>query len=366
MIKHNSVPNSLLQYSQKLTQRKNMNINIIKGTNEIGGSCIKVSTTTTTILLDYGLPLSEESKEVTIDFPIDAVLISHPHQDHFGNIEKLDGDTPIYCGKIAKELMNARVFAGKPLFASNFHHFESGQSFMIGDIQITPFLVDHSAGDAYAFLVEADGKKLFYTGDFRDNGRKAKLFDYMTSRKELKNVDCMLMEGTMIERDNGKFQNESDVEEEIASVINSPLPTFIINSSQNIDNMISAFRACKKEGKTLVTDFYTAWILYIYAQNGKSIPNFKWENIKVLTSNLGKGPKNIYYDKIKEPENKKYFGNFIKDVYENSSNHIKIEDMKDGSDYLFVITPSHIKKAMQKLKAEKSNIIYSQYNQRLF
>ena len=39
-----------------------------------------------------------------------------------------------------------------------------------GDIRVTPFVVDHSALDAYMFLIEIDGKKILFTGDFREHG----------------------------------------------------------------------------------------------------------------------------------------------------------------------------------------------------
>ena len=42
----------------------------------------------------------------------------------------------------------------------------------IGPFVITPYLVDHSAFDAYSLLVEAGGRRLFYSGDFRAHGRK--------------------------------------------------------------------------------------------------------------------------------------------------------------------------------------------------
>ena len=52
----------------------------------------------------------------------------------------------------------------------------------IGPFRVTPYLVDHSAFDAYSLLVEADGKRVFYSGDFRGHGRKGKLFEAMVTR----------------------------------------------------------------------------------------------------------------------------------------------------------------------------------------
>ena len=49
-----------------------------------------------------------------------------------------------------------------------------GTCIEIGPFRITPQLVDHSAFDAYALLVEADGKRVYYSGDFRAHGRKGR------------------------------------------------------------------------------------------------------------------------------------------------------------------------------------------------
>jgi ribonuclease J len=73
-------------------------------------------------------------------------------------------------------------------------------------------LNDHSAFDAYSFLVEADGKSLFYSADFRGHGRKSRLFDQFLKTAP-KPVDVLLMEGTTIGRDDGKevIKSETDL-----------------------------------------------------------------------------------------------------------------------------------------------------------
>ena len=43
----------------------------------------------------------------------------------------------------------------------------------LGPFKITPFLIDHSGFDSYSLMIEADNKRLFYSGDFRIHGRKA-------------------------------------------------------------------------------------------------------------------------------------------------------------------------------------------------
>ena len=49
--------------------------------------------------------------------------------------------------------------------------------------------MDHSAFDAYAFLVEAEGRSLFYSGDFRIHGRKQRVFDYSSDDSQFATVE---------------------------------------------------------------------------------------------------------------------------------------------------------------------------------
>jgi ribonuclease J len=151
-----------------------MKVTIHKGSHEIGGTCIQLSSGKTSILLDAGLPLGADSKPVDLShLSVDALLVSHPHQDHFGLMASLPSSTPVFIGKLARSLIDAPlVFRGKDRYALEFHDFKAWQPFTIGDFTITPYLVDHSAADAYAFLIEAEGKRLFYSGDLRSHGRK--------------------------------------------------------------------------------------------------------------------------------------------------------------------------------------------------
>jgi len=331
-----------------------MKITVHKGTNEIGGSCIELKTNNTTILLDYGTPLQEDSKRIQITNKIDAILISHPHQDHFGEIVNLDSNIPVYCGELARELMNAtKLFTGSELLKNKFKTYKAREKFSVGDFTITPYLVDHSAVDAYALLVEANNKRVLYSGDFRANGRKSKLFDIMIKDNNLKDVDVLLMEGTMLQRNNDDFPDEQSVEDKIFETIkeNNHI-TFMIASSQNIDSIVSAYRACIKTNKIFVIDMYTAWILEKLKLVSNSIPNMNWEKVKVIKKFAGS-----YYQKIKE--NKEYFKQFQHEIFDNI---IEIEDIKkEPSKYFLKVSPWHIEKILNTLDIQESNIIYSQW-----
>ncbi len=335
-------------------------IKIYKGTNEIGGSCVELKTKNTTILLDYGTPLQDTSKQVKITDKIDAILISHPHQDHFGEIVHLDNTTPIYCGELSLELMNAtKIFTGDKLLTNDFQIFKAWESFKIGDFEITPYLVDHSATDAYAFLIKADGKKILYSGDFRANGRKSKLFDSMLKNKELQDIDVLLLEGTMLKRNNDDFPNEQSVEKKIYETIKSSEKiSFMIGSSQNIDSLVSAYRACKKTNKIFVVDIYTAWILEKIQIVSKNVPHISWDGVKVYKPTYKTG--GTQYAKL--TNNKEYFQNFASKIF-LKDNLITLDEIKkEPQKHLIKCSPWYIDEFKNYVDVKISNIIYSQWN----
>lgn len=325
---------------------------IHRGSGEIGGTCIQLSTDRTTILLDLGLPLSQKSKQFDLSsIKTDAVLISHPHQDHYGLIDMIGNDVPVYIGEVGKNLIDAtRILLRKRLHENNFHYFKSWNPFIIGDFTVTPYLVDHSAVDAYAFLIEAQGKRVFYSGDFRAHGRKSKLFEHVI-KSPPKYIDLLFMEGTMMHRDNDEFPTEESVETKILeTIMNQENISFLISSSQNIDRIVSAYRACLKAGKTLVIDFYTAWVLEQLKKVTDNVPAMDWENMRVYAD---------YRQDRTVKDNQEFFGDFRKRVY---NYRVRPEDLKaNPAQYLYLAKTSMCRR-VNSFKGEKPvNVIYSQW-----
>lgn len=334
-----------------------MKILIHRGSNEIGGTCIQLSTDKTTILLDLGLPLSKTSKEINIsNVKPDAVLISHPHQDHFGLIDILSAETPVYLGKLAKELIDATcIFLDRPLKTNNFNFFEKWKSFSIGDFRLTPYLVDHSAVDAYGFLIEAENKRLFYSGDFRGHGNKYKLFDKMIANPP-KDIDLLFMEGTMLERNNNDFPNERAVQNEIRNLISQQENvSFLVSSSQNIDRLVSAHNACVAANKVFVIDFYTAWVLDKVKAVSPGIRAFNWDHIAVLTSGFKSSRQ---YSVMKKQRSR--LGSFINNVFDHT---VKEEIIRTNPSHYLILgkIPSAGRIIESYRGAKPVNVIYSQW-----
>ena len=192
------------------------------------------------------------------------MLISHPHQDHYGLARHIRPQVPIHIGEHAHDILkaasryvpNGHAFAD-PRFIAN------RRPVAIGPFRVTPYLVDHSAFDAYALLIEADGKRVFYSGDFRGHGRKAGLFESLVAHPPA-DIDVLLMEGTTIGRTGAEegFATEDDLERDFVQAFQETKGLhFVWTSSQNIDRLVTIFRAAKRTGRLFLIDLYTAVVL---------------------------------------------------------------------------------------------------------
>jgi len=268
-----------------------MQICIHRGAKEIGGSCVEVISAGKRLIVDLGLPLDAENNDKKYlpqisgwngkDDSLLAIMISHPHLDHFGLLAHISPQIPVIMGKDARRILTqASLFLpGLWPIPANGLNLSSGIPIEVGPFNITPFLIDHSGYDAYSLLIEAEGKRLFYSGDFRAHGRKASLTERLIANPP-GNIDVLLLEGTSLGRlaNNETFPSETDIEQQLVDVFKSAKGlTLVHTSSQKIDRVVSIFRACRKTGKTLVIDLYTAVILE--ATGNKNIPQSDWPDI---------------------------------------------------------------------------------------
>ena len=270
-----------------------MKICIHRGTKEIGGTCVEIESQGKRLVLDVGLPLdTSDPDEIPLhpvkgfhapDASLLGVVISHPHQDHYGLAHRLPKETPFLIGKAAEAILAAAaLFSPAGLKLEKVNHLVDRIPIGLGPFTITPYLVDHSAYDSYAVMVEADGKRLFYSGDFRAHGRKASLIDKLIDNPP-KNVDILLMEGTCIGRANSDegFPTEDDLVPRFAEIFEQTKGMPLVwCSGQNIDRIVTVFKACLRAKRQLIVDMYTAEILR--ATGNERLPQASWAAIRVF------------------------------------------------------------------------------------
>jgi ribonuclease J len=268
-----------------------MKVCIHRGTKEIGGTCIEIESQGMRIVLDIGLPLDAEIDDISPppvsgfkdpDKTLLGIFISHSHLDHYGLAGKLRPGTPILIGQAAKRIIDSsRTFVPGSVELGSTTDLEHGKTITLGPFVLTPYLVDHSAYDAYALLVEADGQRLFYSGDFRGHGRKGKLLDRLVSTPP-KDVDVLLMEGSTLGRSgiDNKYPSESDLETKFLELFQSTKGMALVwCSGQNVDRLVTVYRACRQAGRQFIADMYTASVLR--AIENPRLPQPGWAGFRV-------------------------------------------------------------------------------------
>ncbi len=270
-----------------------MRVCIHRGTKQIGGTCVELEQDGARLILDLGLPLDAEEATSDLLPPIDGihqadpsllgVVLSHPHQDHHGLMRLLPASTPLFMGAAAERIIAAAaMFIRGGVVLQAARHLADGVPLDVGPFRITPFLVDHSAYDSYAMAIQSGGKTLFYSGDVRAHGRKAALFEKLLSRAP-RSVEALLLEGSSIGRlpAGDRFPTESEVEDSLRELaLQTRGAVLVCASAQNIDRVVSVFRAARRSHRVLVIDLYGAVVLA--ATGNSNIPQSDWSDVRLL------------------------------------------------------------------------------------
>lgn len=292
-----------------------MRLTIHRGAKEIGGSCVELEHGGHRLLIDLGIPLVtpgggefDIGDHAGADGPelvtrgvlpdvtglykwqepgITGVLVSHGHQDHYGFLDFIHSNVPVYLSAGTASLIEINaMFSNRGLPTGRVELYEWPGRFKVGIFEITPHLVDHSCFGAFAFDIEAGGKRVIYSGDFRDHGHIGKATDMMLDRVP-PDADVLLLEGTMMGRKAELVLTEQELADEAKAICSvSGRPVLVYQSGQNVSRAVSFFKAALATGRTFVLDVYTAHVLTQLGRlpGGDSLPfpgNHRYRNIRV-------------------------------------------------------------------------------------
>ncbi|MGI8435687.1 MAG: MBL fold metallo-hydrolase [Chthoniobacterales bacterium] len=266
-----------------------MKVIVHSGGDQIGASCLEVSSASTRIILDCGWPLDggDESEPPPVPGLFapgrkpSAVFLSHAHPDHTGFIRRIPAGVPIYAtADTSKIMLVGSCYArGVALPRDAFRKVPvpkqagSCTPFQVGDLTVTAYPVDHSAYGAVAFLIENGGRRVFYTGDLRFHGRKSGMSQRIVGELR-ERIDLLVTEGTNVGRMQSGLQSETTVEKTAAALSRSHSSLVAVSfSPQNLDRFVSFFRAALESSRTFVCDHYMAAVLHMV--NRPSFPEPK-------------------------------------------------------------------------------------------
>lgn len=272
-----------------------MKLTIHRGTNQIGGCVTEIESNGYRVFIDYGeqlpgAPFNQLSPIEGLnygDVSKSALFFTHYHGDHIGKLIDANADLPLYIGKTASKIyhsLESRLsYIHDPIEAEKhkkvverlktIQTFEALQRITIGGITITPLFVDHSAFDAYMFIVEAENIRILHTGDFRGHGFRSK--GLIPSLKAYaKNIDYIISEGSNILRPNATSKTEQELQKDFENKFRKFKYNFVLVSSTNIDRIFSMYHAAKAAKRCFICDSYQANILRIVSENHKQYSSF--------------------------------------------------------------------------------------------
>lgn len=266
-----------------------MQITIYRAT-QIGGQITRISTAHASIIIDLGhnLPNHAEDEdaydndraiaEITKD--CSAILYTHYHGDHIGLFHHVPNNIPQYIGEVAKQVVCRKYkqlcclrapslqqkYCRALTVASKMHTFHENQTLHFGDIIVTPYFASHSAYDAYMFLIEADGKRILHTGDFRGHGYLSKgLLPII--QKYIGQVDALIIEGTMLARKDETILTERALSQKAVELMKEHKYVFVHCSSTDMERLASFKNATRSmfPKRPLLADEYQKDILDIFS-----------------------------------------------------------------------------------------------------
>ncbi|MBP7148612.1 MAG: MBL fold metallo-hydrolase [Acidobacteria bacterium] len=271
-----------------------MRFRIHRGSHEIGGNCVEVEAEGRRILLDIGRPLDPEVDPVAAvpdvvglrgepDPSLLGVILSHGHLDHHGLLPLIASHVSVYAGREAAAIANAAApFLREPVRIDPAAFLEDGVPLVLGPFGITPYRADHSAFGAFSLVIEAGGRTLVYSGDFRSHGRTRAFRDFL--RRIPRRPDVLLLEGTSLGQNvplDGRAKSERELERDLTDEIRAARGLVLVAfSPQNVDRWVTVYRATLRAGRTFVGDLYGEEIAL--ATGRRTIPHGGFERYEVL------------------------------------------------------------------------------------
>ena len=152
---------------------------------------------------------------------IEAVLITHGHEDHIGAlpwvVPALDPSTPIYAGLFTMQLIKRRMQEFSLWNDKRFKVFEMNERFQAGPFDMEAVRVTHSIPDCCGLIFRSEHGTIVHTGDWKidENPVDGRHFDRESWERVGKEGVTLMMSDSTNVLSPGRTVSESTVSEGI-------------------------------------------------------------------------------------------------------------------------------------------------------
>ncbi|CAI0548161.1 unnamed protein product [Linum tenue] len=243
----------------------------IGGLGEIGMNCMLVGNYDRYILIDAGVMFPDHDElgvqkilpDTTFikkwSHKIEAVVITHGHEDHIGAlpwvIPALDSHTPIYASSFTMELIKKRLKEHGIFLPSRLKVFRTRRRFTAGPFEIEPITVTHSIPDCSGLILRCSDGIILHTGDWKidESPLDGKPFDREALEELSKEGVTLMMSDSTNVLSPGRTMSETVVADSLLRRISSAKGRVITTQfASNIFRLGSVKAAADLTGRKLV------------------------------------------------------------------------------------------------------------------
>jgi putative mRNA 3-end processing factor len=235
-----------------------LQLRFLGGAQEVGRIAISVKTEKTQVLLDYGVMLNHRPGFPMHVPPKDvaAIILTHSHLDHSGAIPIffVGGKKLLYANRLTTELNQVLIsdfihlssyylpfeYLELKSMMMNSKHLDFNAKETIGDITFQFLNAGHIPGSTQ-ILIEAEGKRILYTGDYNIEGTRL----LEGAKMNYGDLDAVITESTYANEDHTERQElERRFVGEVTDVVERGgivlVPAFGVGRSQEIASVLTA------------------------------------------------------------------------------------------------------------------------------
>ena len=238
------------------------------GIGEIGANCYLYCCDGKWIMIDLGLSFADEQfPGVDLLVPkiqfieeikdnLEAVIISHGHEDHAGAVAYLADHIkcPVYASSFAKLLIQNRLKEFGKLDTIELIEFNSSQNISLNNFNLRFIDTTHSIPQPQAIVIETSYGNLLHTADWKiDNNPTLGEPFSKNSFIKLGNEGVLALIGDSTNADvPGYSGSESEVREELQQVFSRYINRIVVTCfSSNIARIINIVHAAKKNNRKI-------------------------------------------------------------------------------------------------------------------